>query len=150
APVLFSDCGGHQQWLAGSWGNESEADLALAWIVRLLEAGIAAEDIGLITPFRGQLEMLHTKLRKRGVPACFSHAETVDDAASAEPSGRVVIGTVHRFQGGERRVIVFSTTARDERSRAFLDSRVNLVNVAVSRAREHLITLGSEALLKTG
>jgi superfamily I DNA and/or RNA helicase len=57
---------------------------------------------------------------------------------------------VHRFQGGERSIILLSTTVTRVSSLRFLDERENLVNVAASRARDHLITLGHAATLRAG
>jgi superfamily I DNA and/or RNA helicase len=64
--------------------------------------------------------------------------------------GGIALGTVHRFQGGERRVVLFSTTVTERSRLAFVDQRVNLLNVAASRAKEHLIVLGHEATLRAG
>jgi superfamily I DNA and/or RNA helicase len=71
-------------------------------------------------------------------------------AAGYGAPGGVATGTVHRFQGGERRVVLFSTVVTEERSLRFLNGRVNLVNVAVSRAREHLVVVGSPEILRRG
>jgi superfamily I DNA and/or RNA helicase len=57
---------------------------------------------------------------------------------------------VHRFQGGERHIILLSTTVTRPSSLRFLDERVNLVNVAASRAKEHLVIIGHEATLLAG
>ena len=53
-------------------------------------------------------------------------------------------------QGGERSVVLFSSVVTDPRSLGFLNDRVNLLNVTVSRTREHLITLGHRPTLATG
>jgi superfamily I DNA and/or RNA helicase len=62
----------------------------------------------------------------------------------------LAIGTVHRFQGGERSIILLSTAVTQTSSLRFVDQRVNLVNVAASRARDHLITIGHEPTLSAG
>ena len=69
---------------------------------------------------------------------------------SGESLRGVAMGTVHRFQGGERRLIIFTTVATQQRSLTFLNGRVNLTNVAVSRAREHLVVVGSRRILCEG
>ena len=46
--------------------------------------------------------------------------------------------------------MVFCTAVTRPASLPFLDARVNLLNVAVSRAREHLIIIGAPELLKQG
>jgi superfamily I DNA and/or RNA helicase len=57
---------------------------------------------------------------------------------------------VHRFQGGERAIILLSTTLTRPSSLRFIDERVNLINVAVSRARDHLLAIGHEPTLLAG
>jgi superfamily I DNA and/or RNA helicase len=47
-------------------------------------------------------------------------------------------------------VVLFSTVVTEPRSLPFLDDRVNLLNVAVSRARDHLVTFGCERALRAG
>ena len=47
-------------------------------------------------------------------------------------------------------MVIFSTVVTDEQSLRFLNDRVNLVNVAVSRAREHLLVVGSPETLRRG
>ena len=115
--------------------------------------GISADDIGVITPFRGQLDALWRDLRLANVPL-EQHAEgpVQDnlDLFGASPGRGIALGTVHRFQGGERSVILFSTTVTRAASLRFVDERVNLLNVAASRARDHLITLGHEPTLRAG
>ncbi|MCP4135616.1 MAG: ATP-binding domain-containing protein, partial [bacterium] len=58
-------------------------------------------------------------------------------------------GTVHRFQGGEKRIVLFSHVIAKGEPR-FLNSRVNLLNVAVSRAQKHFIFIGSLEALSRG
>jgi hypothetical protein len=143
---------GEQQRHAGSWSNVEEAREVVAWVEYLLGCGISADDVGVITPFRGQLELLSHELRRAGVPLAepLRTAEPLNLDLFMAPSSGLSIGTVHRFQGGERSVILFSTTVTRPSSLRFLDERLNLVNVAASRARDHLITIGHEATLLVG
>lgn len=153
APVLFAALSGEQQRHAGSWMNPREVTEVVWWVQYLIAHGIAADDIGVITPFRGQLDALWRDLRLGNVPL-EQHGESPAqdnlDLFGASPGRGVAVGTVHRFQGGERSVILFSTTVTREASLRFVDERVNLLNVAASRARDHLITLGHEATLRAG
>ena len=66
------------------------------------------------------------------------------------PERGLALGTVHRFQGGEKSVVLFSSVVSERRSSRFLDDRPNLLNVTVSRAREHLITIGHPEALRGG
>ena len=55
--------------------------------------------------------------------------------------GGVLVSTVHRLQGGERRVVIFSVTATERRHLRWLGERPHLMHVATSRAQDHLIVL---------
>ncbi|MDH5673597.1 MAG: AAA domain-containing protein [Myxococcales bacterium] len=156
SPVLFVDVDGRQERLGGSWTNPAELELCMQWLLAILDAGIAADDIAIITPYRGQLEQLQRAVARRGIRIARGLAfDPVADeqgslfGAESEQAG-VTLGTVHRFQGGERSVVIFSSVVTDPRSLGFLNDRVNLLNVTVSRAREHLITLGHRQTLGTG
>lgn len=151
-PVLLSTAQGEQQRWLGSWGNEVEVAQVSAWVTYLLRNGLVPADIGIITPFRGQLDLLWRELRTARIPLEKPLVGDDDDQLSllGHASSGVALGTVHRFQGGERRVIVFSTTVTDVSSLRFLNERVNLVNVAASRAKEHLLTVGHAPTLLQG
>ncbi len=56
------------------------------------------------------------------------------------------IGTIHKFQGSQKRVIILSTKVcrpQDNSSCDWLNSKPNLLNVAVSRAEELFILVGN-------
>ncbi len=153
APVLFDPVGGEQVRARGSWANEAEAERLADLVAELRRVGLPLSDVGVLTPYVGQLDLLRQVLRRRGIPL-----ETPGDEMGppqphlALPGLRDVlsIGTVHRFQGGERSVILLSTVITRAHDLAFLDERVNLLNVAISRAREHLVTFGREEVLRAG
>ena len=64
---------------------------------------------------------------------------------------RESIGTVHTFQGGQKSVIILSTRqCHLKDSLWFINRRPNLLNVAVSRARELFILVGNLKLLREG
>lgn len=151
-PLLLTPVAGEQQRLLGSWGNEAEVQLVVGWVQHLLRSGLSPADIGVITPFRGQLDLLWRHLRGARVPLEKPLLSDDDEQLSllSHATSGVALGTVHRFQGGERRVIVFTTTVSERSSLRFLDHRVNLVNVAASRAKEHLITVGHSPTLTAG
>ena len=84
--------------------------------------------IGIISPFRGQVEMI-----KKAVLQVFSEA-TIQ-------KHKIEIGTAHTFQGDERDIIMLSWAIADNsysQSLIFLQ-KPNLFNVAITRARKKLI-----------
>ena len=96
---------------------------------KLEEAGYdLAQEVGIITPYTGQENLLVESFRQR-----LEHR--ADNAK---------IGTLHKFQGVEFNVIIFSAvTFAPEDSTWFLNSKPNLLNVAVSRAKHLFITCGN-------
>lgn len=84
--------------------------------------------IGIISPFRGQVEMI-----KKAVLQVFSEATILKH--------KIEIGTAHTFQGDERDIIMLSWAIADNsysQSLMFLQ-KPNLFNVAITRARKKLI-----------
>jgi len=58
----------------------------------------------------------------------------------------ITVGTVHTLQGAERNVIIFSSvydSGQNGRS-YFFDKGVNMLNVAVSRAKDAFIVCGDK------
>ena len=152
APLLFAAVDGAQMRARGSWSNPGEADRVVAFLLELRAARIDWSEIGVMAPYVGQVELLRARLRAHGIPLTAAGADGMEpeEVGLFGPTGRLSVGTVHRFQGGERSIVLFSTVVTEARSLPFLDDRVNLLNVAVSRARDHLITFGREQALRAG
>jgi hypothetical protein len=153
APVLFTRVHGEQERYLGSYRNRGESGEVTSWLAYLLASGISPADVAVITPYRGQAEHLVHTLRNAGVPIEQPREDAAEEASLelfARSNAAVAVGTVHRFQGGERRIVLFSTTVTRAQSLGFIDERVHLLNVAASRAKEHLIVVGSAATLKQG
>lgn len=149
APVLFMPVPGEQQRFAGSWQNDAELGALIGWVRRLLAHGVPPSEIALITPYRGQAEAIFRALRAERMPI-EQASDDLEEPGLFGRQGGIALGTVHRFQGGERRVVLFSTTVTERSRLAFVNERVNLLNVAASRAKEHLLVLGHEATLRAG
>ena len=88
------------------------------------------DDIAIISPYRAQTNRITEEIPK------------------------IDCGTVHTFQGQEKRIIIFATAKyRRNRDRSFGEllqgpTSKNLLNVAISRAREKFIIIGAEALFE--
>jgi hypothetical protein len=149
-PVSFIDVAGEQERLGGSWYNAAELAVTLELLQSLFAHGVSPEDVALITPYRGQLEQLQKQLAALSIP--IDHSYELMDLDQPPPSAQrgITLGTVHRFQGGERSVVLFSSVVTRHTSLGFLDQRENLLNVAVSRARHRFVAIGDRALLDKG
>ncbi|HKU42642.1 MAG TPA: AAA domain-containing protein, partial [Polyangiales bacterium] len=150
-PVSLLHVAGEQERLAGSWYNPAELALSVELLLALHRAGVDPSDVAIITPYRGQLEQLRRQLARMGIPIDHSvELGELDDLPLSAASRGVGLGTVHRFQGGERSVVLFSSVVTRRASLGFIDDRENLLNVAVSRARHKLVVLGDRGLLESG
>ena len=90
-------------------------------------------DLGLISPYKGQVVLLRQLLKKDPYFKPFRQAITVN--------------TVDGFQGQERDIIVISLVrANQEGNIGFLND-LRRMNVAITRARMKLILLGNKATL---
>eukprot|EP00930_Biecheleria_cincta_P076134 TRINITY_DN63341_c0_g1_i1.p1 TRINITY_DN63341_c0_g1~~TRINITY_DN63341_c0_g1_i1.p1 ORF type:complete len:644 (-),score=109.08 TRINITY_DN63341_c0_g1_i1:39-1733(-) len=107
-----------------SFQNEKEAELVLGMLRRLRDGGVQEKDIGIISAYKAQVQLLEQKL---------------------DGFTQVEISTVDGFQGREKQVILLSTV-RSGKSVGFLSDWRRL-NVAVSRARCKLILFGRSKTL---
>ncbi|MDX2471301.1 MAG: AAA domain-containing protein [SAR324 cluster bacterium] len=140
--LFYQDVVGNEQRYGGSWVNEEELQALMMAVQGFLQSGWELQDMAILTPYRAQLARIRESLKQMGMPF-----HSGDFAEEGENS--IAIGTVHRFQGGERKIVFFSPViARGTPN--FLNSRVNLLNVAVSRAQEKFVVVGSLDALQRG
>ncbi len=124
---------------AGRPGKTSllQARVTARLVRALLDLGVPCEGIGVIAPYRAQVAALRQQLDQLEGNGVVEAGVTVD--------------TVDRFQGGERRVILFSFGGHvpddpSARGREFLADPHRL-NVALTRAQRKLILLGDRRWL---
>ncbi|KAL3341584.1 hypothetical protein AABB24_025902 [Solanum stoloniferum] len=97
--------------------NEGEAEVAIAHAKRLVDSGVGASDIGLITPYAAQVVFLK-RLKSN-----------VDKLKEME------ISTVDGFQGREKEAIIISMVRSNSKKEVGFLSDRRRMNVAVTRAR---------------
>lgn len=113
--------------------NQEEAKQIAQWLqknyARLEEfySGIEDKILGIITPFTAQVLQIKNELNRK-MPR-----QQVD---------KITVGTIHTFQGAERKVIILSTTYGKEDGCFFIDNNRSLMNVAVSRAEDSFLVFG--------
>jgi DNA replication ATP-dependent helicase Dna2 len=103
--------------------NPIEAHVISELASALLAGGLSREEIGVISPFRAQVDLMR---------------QVSQDSVDCD--------TVERFQGGEREVILVSLV-RTERTGAFITDERRL-NVALTRARTKVIVVGNGDCLR--
>ena len=133
---------GIQRRNRGSWCNQKELQTIMQWLQALSHHGVNWNDVAVLTPYAGQLDALRQTF--------FDWRSSNGPGSSSSQSGRPTFGTVHRFQGGEKEIVLFSAVVSEARSLHFQNRRCNLVNVALSRAKSHFITVGNPETLRQG
>ena len=143
-PITWIDTAeyeGKEEFIGESFGriNKTEALLTLlslqAYFELIGKERILAErvDVGIISPYRAQVQYLRSQIRKREFFKPFRHS--------------ISVNTVDGFQGQERDVIVISLVrSNDEGQIGFLRD-LRRMNVAITRARMKLIILGDRPTL---
>ena len=129
--IIWKDVQGRQK-SDGVNVNEEEARFAVEIAYKCAKSSNEAT-IGIVTHFKDQ-------------------AKIINEMIPADLRDRIVVDTVHKFQGDEKDVMVYSpvvTTNSPEKKIRWIDlSQPNLVNVAVTRARRLLIVVGDRKYIK--
>lgn len=109
----------------GNGVNEAEIDAILGQLKVLIQPGAAALRLGILSPFRAQVDAILSRVEKR------------TDLGTMLDRHDLLVGTAHSFQG-EERDIMFLSLALDDRSAAasfrFLEKE-DVFNVSITRAR---------------
>lgn len=119
--------------------NPVEAELALQtlhdYIERIGKDRILYErlDIGIISPYKGQVHLLRKMLRKDSYWKPLRHL--------------ISINTVDGFQGQERDIILISMVRQNEQGQVGFLADLRRMNVAITRARMKLIIIGHSPTL---
>ncbi|MDA0221440.1 MAG: AAA domain-containing protein [Proteobacteria bacterium] len=125
---------------AGGAVNRTEAEAVVAELRRLAVTQRFSGEIGVVTPFRAQANLIEEIVRR-------------DDGLSGVLASRNFISeTAHRFQGDERDLILFSPVVSrntPESAVGFLGSQGNLFNVGITRARGALVVVGDVAACRS-
>ena len=119
--------------------NPAEAELALQtlhdYIERIGKDRILYErlDIGIISPYKGQVHLLRKMLRK--------------DSYWKPLRQLISINTVDGFQGQERDIILISMVRQNKQGQVGFLADLRRMNVAITRARMKLIIIGHSPTL---
>ena len=119
--------------------NPAEAQLALQtlhdYLERIGRDRILYErlDIGIISPYKGQVHLLRRMMRQDSYWKPFRHL--------------ISVNTVDGFQGQERDIILISMVRQNEQGQVGFLSDLRRMNVAITRARMKLIIIGHSPTL---
>lgn len=113
-------------WLADKFANiiayAREQDNTL---IQVEDTVVFKKSIGVVTPFSKQAQLIKQKSKNFNLPF-------------------FTVGTVHSLQGDEKLIVLFSSVygINDKNVGKFYDVKPNMLNVAVSRAKDSFIVFG--------
>ena len=114
-----------------SYANDLEAKVAVREVSSLLHSGASASNIGIITPYSGQIARINARL-----------AQLDPEVATA-----VTVDTVDSFQGGEREAIILSLVRSNPSDSigflGFPDEGPRRLNVALTRAQKRCTVIAN-------
>ncbi|KAL6112550.1 mov10 [Pungitius sinensis] len=150
-PLIFHGVMGKDEREANSpsFFNVCEIEVLVDYLTKLVETQgkdglpkLSAKDIGIIAPYRKQVEKIQKALR------------SVSALKGLRDLKELKVGSVEEFQGQERRIIMVSTV-RSSINYVKMDKDFNIgflsnekrFNVALTRARSLLIVVGNPVIL---
>ena len=104
------------------------AEMEKSWSVKITD-GLPRKELGIITFYNAQLRLIDSRMNPEKFPSL--HIRT---------------GTVDRFQGMERQVIIVSMVRNNQEGKVGFAKKPERVNVAFSRAQELLVIVGCHGL----
>ncbi len=136
-PLVADDVSEGEEHTSGkSYRNPAEADIVADEVEQLREGGVAQSDIGVITPYTGQI-------------GCIRNALAGVDQRTKD----IKVNTVDSFQGSEREVILLSLVRSNDRNGSgfltFGDEGKRRLNVSLTRAKRRLVVIGDWETLGT-
>ena len=142
APLAFVDtagCGFEEKTEGTGISNPEEAAFVfkhLSQTVAQLEALYTVDNfpsIAIISPYRGQIELLQELLLQAPFLSKYGN--------------KISVNTIDSFQGQERDIVYISMTRSNQDNRIGFLSEVRRMNVAMTRARKKLVVIGDSATL---
>lgn len=109
---------------SNSYINMLEADICSGITSDYISKGLNVEDIGIITPYNDQVELISQKTP-------------------------VEVNSVDGFQGRQKELIIISTVRSNNRNEIGFLNDLRRLNVAITRARRKLIIIGNKNTLSS-
>ncbi|CAI2355821.1 unnamed protein product [Caenorhabditis sp. 36 PRJEB53466] len=111
--------------------NKRESEIVVQHYSNLLGHGIKHEDIAIISPYRGQTELIRSMLFSR----------------DPDNAGKFAVGTVDSYQGKEFDAVIFSLVRNNPSRTLGFVSNLRRLNVAITRAKKHFMLVGNGWML---
>ncbi|WP_421423288.1 DEAD/DEAH box helicase [Agrobacterium rosae] len=120
--------------------SPGEGDVVVRMMRRIAMLGIVSPDLFIISPFK----IVETEMRRRLERESDIFKAIGEDVATWV---RDRVGTIHTFQGREAETVILLLGApkpAQHRARVWAGNPPNIVNVAISRAKQNLYVVGSQ------
>lgn len=134
SPLVGIDIRNEEADHGNSKKNHKEAQAAVGQAKRLLNNGVAADDIGIIAMYNGQCTAIKTELQRHEIFG-------------------VKVSTVDSFQGSEKEAIIVSFVRSNPNMDAgfleFKNEGSRRLNVALTRAKKRCVLIGNWETLTT-
>jgi len=122
--------------------NVVEAQVIAGLVELLVLASVPAEEIAVISPFRSQVALIQQQL------AAVAAARR---AGGSEWVHAIEVSTIDKYQGKDKDVVLVSfVRCNDEKHVGELLTDWRRINVALTRAKQKLLLVGSESTLSGG
>mmetsp|Transcript_28138 Transcript_28138/g.46029 ORF Transcript_28138/g.46029 Transcript_28138/m.46029 type:complete len:895 (-) Transcript_28138:110-2794(-) len=146
-----------------SYLNTGEASAVVDVVEHLLATGAVAslDDVGIVTPYSGQVRLLHERFSDLGFGTSLasdadddgdrstSTPEVESDMHSSRFKGTLEIRSVDGYQGREKEVMVMSCVRANEPGNLGFVADARRLNVAITRARRGLVVIGDSQTLNS-
>jgi len=133
-PAAFFECGEPEHLDGESKANEAEARMVMKLIEDIMaEGALKMSDIGVVTPYKGQVRTLRRVLQER-FPVEIEKRE-------------LEMASVDNFQGREKELIIFSAVRCNDDGRVGFLADWRRLNVMITRARAGLVVIGNASTL---
>lgn len=137
-PMAWAHVRGTARKVGNSRANSQEAASIAGWIAANAETWCQHYDkpieeiVAVVTPFRPQSRLVKEALGR-----------------ADRQYANITVGTVHALQGAEKPIVVFSPTYNADTVKGmFFDRKPNMLNVAVSRAKDSFVVIGDMRLFR--
>ena len=140
--------------------NQVEAEIIAATVMQIFSSTAdsfdEAQTIGIIVPYRNQIATIRNAI-DAAYRTMFGNADSKQDEAQRNKLHNITIDTVERYQGSQRDYIIYGFTVRHPYQLSFLTNNTfeedgmridRKLNVAMTRARLHLIMVGNPEVLQ--
>jgi superfamily I DNA and/or RNA helicase len=102
-----------------------------------IEEFVKSKNLFIITPFRDVKEYIEKEFSKS--------SSKLENALANESLGKF-IGTIHTFQGKEAKIVIIVLGGKGEKSMNWVASKPNMLNVALTRAKEYCFIIGDRSI----